>query len=164
MRNHTGINRVPVKVGKMTSTATHLPYEYYDGPFCKPEKIKSMKANLGEVLTGDILYSTGYELNMMVNDTCKELCTVKDFSQQTGYELFSRLVGLKYRMTFRMDNMPAVALVEVPLQVFNCPSGTGEGREGTIAFSYGLKKRKKETPLVFLSCHQMTCRHPFLGI
>lgn len=150
---------MPVKVGKMTSTATHLPYEYYDGPFCKPEKIKSMKANLGEVLTGDILYSTGYELNMMVNDTCKELCTVKDFSQQTGYELFSRLVGLKYRMTFRMDNMPAVALVEVPLQVFDCQCdvGKGENREKALSLFYFIL-------FYFSSRHQTICRHPFLGI
>jgi len=104
-----------VKVGKLSSTATHLPYEYYDGPFCRPEKVISPRANLGEVLTGDILHTSGYELKMMVNETCKELCTVPKFEKHQGFDLFKKLVSDgKYRMNMRMDNMPAVALVEVP--------------------------------------------------
>jgi transmembrane 9 superfamily protein 2/4 len=42
-----------VKVNKLTSTKTQLPYVYYDLPYCRPEKIINSAENLGEVLRGD---------------------------------------------------------------------------------------------------------------
>ena len=92
--------RVPVKVGKLSSTATHLPYDYYDGPFCRPDKVVSPRANLGEVLTGDILHTSGYELKMMVNETCKELCT---------YVLQSATVAVKHILLYKDLNFITLA-------------------------------------------------------
>ena len=42
-----------VKVNKLTSTKTQLPYSYYSLPFCKPDTIVDSAENLGEVLRGD---------------------------------------------------------------------------------------------------------------
>lgn len=42
-----------VKVNKLTSTKTQLPYSYYSLPYCRPEKIVDSAENLGEVLRGD---------------------------------------------------------------------------------------------------------------
>ncbi len=39
---------VGIKVNKLSSTKTQLPYEYYSLPFCKPPKIVNSAENLGE--------------------------------------------------------------------------------------------------------------------
>lgn len=49
-----------VKVNKLTSTKTQLPYSYYSLPFCKPEKILDSAENLGEVLRGDRIENSPY--------------------------------------------------------------------------------------------------------
>ena len=42
-----------IKVNKLSSTKTQLPYEYYSLPFCRPPFIINSAENLGEVLRGD---------------------------------------------------------------------------------------------------------------
>ncbi|PKI62325.1 hypothetical protein CRG98_017326, partial [Punica granatum] len=44
---------LPVKVNKLSSTKTQLPYDYYYLKYCKPPKIVNSAENLGEVLRGD---------------------------------------------------------------------------------------------------------------
>lgn len=49
-----------VKVNKLTSTKTQLPYSYYSLPFCKPNTIVDSAENLGEVLRGDRIENSPY--------------------------------------------------------------------------------------------------------
>lgn len=49
-----------VKVNKLTSTKTQLPYSYYSLPYCKPDKILDSAENLGEVLRGDRIENSPY--------------------------------------------------------------------------------------------------------
>jgi transmembrane 9 superfamily member 2/4 len=49
-----------VKVNKLTSTKTQLPYSYYSLPFCKPNMIVDSAENLGEVLRGDRIENSPY--------------------------------------------------------------------------------------------------------
>jgi len=49
-----------VKVNKLTSTKTQLPYSYYSLPFCKPDTIVDSAENLGEVLRGDRIENSPY--------------------------------------------------------------------------------------------------------
>ena len=51
-----------LKVNKLTSTKTQLPYEYYSMPYCRPEKIMPSAENLGEVLRGDRIENSPYEV------------------------------------------------------------------------------------------------------
>jgi hypothetical protein len=51
---------LPVKVNKITSTKTQLPYEYYSLDYCPPEKIINSAENLGEVLRGDRIENSPY--------------------------------------------------------------------------------------------------------
>lgn len=53
---------VKMTVNKMSSTKTQLPYEYYALPFCRPDTIESEGENLGEVLAGDSLVSSAYQV------------------------------------------------------------------------------------------------------
>ena len=65
---------VKLQVNKLTSTKTQLPYEYYMLPFCRPDTLETVAENLGEVLRGDKIMNSNYELKMGVEETCKILC------------------------------------------------------------------------------------------
>ncbi|KAG7037654.1 Transmembrane 9 superfamily member 8, partial [Cucurbita argyrosperma subsp. argyrosperma] len=53
-------DELKVKVNKLTSTKTQLPYSYYSLPFSRPEKILDSAENLGEVLRGDRIENSPY--------------------------------------------------------------------------------------------------------
>lgn len=55
-----------IKVNKLTSTKTQLPYEYYSLPFCKPDRIINMAENLGEVLRGDRIENSPYKVSPLL--------------------------------------------------------------------------------------------------
>lgn len=71
---------IDVKAVKMTSTRTQLPYEYYSLQFCLPKNgtLNYKSENLGEVLRGDRIVNTPYEVRMAENINCKLLCHKKD--------------------------------------------------------------------------------------
>lgn len=50
-----------LKVNKIMSVK-NLPYEYYSLPYCKPEKVISSAENLGEVLRGDRILNSPYQV------------------------------------------------------------------------------------------------------
>eukprot|EP00027_Filamoeba_sp_ATCC50430_P000432 CAMPEP_0168557184 /NCGR_PEP_ID=MMETSP0413-20121227/9288_1 /TAXON_ID=136452 /ORGANISM="Filamoeba nolandi, Strain NC-AS-23-1" /LENGTH=642 /DNA_ID=CAMNT_0008588195 /DNA_START=93 /DNA_END=2021 /DNA_ORIENTATION=- len=96
---------VDLKVNKLTSVHTQLPYKYYSLPFCKPPKIEDKVENLGEILRGDRIENSMYQINAKIPVACKVLCVknytkseVKDFSEKVGYE---------YRVHWIVDNLPA---------------------------------------------------------
>ncbi|VFQ93333.1 unnamed protein product [Cuscuta campestris] len=51
-----------VKVNRLASTRTQLPYSYYSLPYCKPDRIVDSAENLGEVLRGDHIENSVYEV------------------------------------------------------------------------------------------------------
>ena len=51
-----------VRVNKLTSTKTLLPYSYYSLPYCRPEKIVEATENLGEILSVDLIKNSAYEV------------------------------------------------------------------------------------------------------
>ena len=53
---------VDMKVNKLDSVHTQLPYDFYSLPFCMPEKIEESAENLGEVLSGDRIENSMYKV------------------------------------------------------------------------------------------------------
>ena len=51
---------VTVKVNKLSSIKTQLPYDYYSLDYCKPAEIVNSAENLGEVLRGDRIENSPY--------------------------------------------------------------------------------------------------------
>ena len=76
---HTDGERVPLQFNKITSDATELPYSYSGLPFiCRPKATaKNVGLNLGEVLRGDRIIESDYELTMGEAEPCKFLCDVE---------------------------------------------------------------------------------------
>lgn len=55
---------VELKVNKLSSVHTQLPYDYYSLKFCKPkEGVKPYSENLGEFLRGDRIENSAYDVS-----------------------------------------------------------------------------------------------------
>lgn len=55
---------ITVSVNQLTSVHTQLPMRYYDLPFCRPDTIVDDRENLGELLTGDLIENSNYEVRL----------------------------------------------------------------------------------------------------
>lgn len=99
-------DRVPLNVNKVTSDATQLPYAYYDLPFvCQPSsKVKNMGLNIGEVLRGDRIWGSDYELHQNVGVQCETLCEKK--VDKSDLERAHELISENYQVEWIVDNLP----------------------------------------------------------
>ncbi|CAK9329739.1 unnamed protein product [Citrullus colocynthis] len=95
-----------VKVNKLTSIKTQLPYSYYSLPYCRPKQIFDSAENLGEVLRGDRIENSPFEFKMREPEMCTILCRIvldgkmaKDFKEKIDDE---------YRVNMILDNLPLV--------------------------------------------------------
>ena len=108
---------VDLKVNSITSFMTKLPYKYYSLKFCEPEGgIKDMAETLGEVLGGDRIENSPYELFMGKTEYCKVLCTKK--LNKADLALFRKRIDQLYSVNMIVDNLPGAT--EIP------PSLSGE--------------------------------------
>ncbi|RVD86730.1 uncharacterized protein DFL_004992 [Arthrobotrys flagrans] len=98
---------IPLQFNKITSDATELPYSYSALPFiCKPTKrgAKNVGLNLGEVLRGDRIVESDYELVMGKTEACKFLCDV-EIGRGSLIEA-QRLIRHNYVVEWIVDNLP----------------------------------------------------------
>lgn len=80
---------LPVKVNKLSSTKTQLPYDYYYLKYCKPEKIVNSAENLGEVLRGDRIENSVYTVSLYYHFPVLRILTgKKNFARSHFWLLF----------------------------------------------------------------------------
>ncbi|BAT82446.1 hypothetical protein LR48_Vigan07g249900 [Vigna angularis] len=99
-----------VKVNKLTSTKTQLPYTYYSLPYCAPEKILDSAENLGEVLRGDRIENSRYVFKMREPQMCNIVCKLK-LDAKTAKE-FKEKIDDEYRVNMILDNLPLVVPIK----------------------------------------------------
>ena len=95
---------VYVKVNKLSSAVTQMPYDYYSLPYCTPERVKHAAENLGEVLRGDRIENSLYSLEMRFDDQCKVQCR-KTLSEKEAKTMES-MIRDEYRVQMILDNLP----------------------------------------------------------
>ncbi|RAL37722.1 hypothetical protein DM860_000416 [Cuscuta australis] len=95
-----------VKVNKLASTRTQLPYSYYSLPYCKPDRIVDSAENLGEVLRGDRIENSVYEFRMREPQMCNIACHIV-LNAKTAKE-FKEKIDDEYRVNMILDNLPLV--------------------------------------------------------
>ncbi|KAF9921669.1 Transmembrane 9 super member 4 [Linnemannia zychae] len=102
---HNG-DRVPLFVNKIFSEKSPLPYAYADLPFvCEPPKdAKRAWLNLGEVLRGDRILTSDYELVVGKDIKCQSLC-VKSVSAEDA-ALAANYIANDYNVEWIVDNLP----------------------------------------------------------
>eukprot|EP00250_Pteridium_aquilinum_P014741 c22170_g2_i1 orf=115-1797(+) len=94
-----------VKVNKLTSTKTQLPYVYYDLPYCKPAKVVNSAENLGEVLKGDRIENSPYVFQMREGQLCNLVCRIEKLSAEDAKK-FKEKIDDDYRVNMILDNLP----------------------------------------------------------
>jgi len=112
---------VEVKAVKLTSTKTQLPYDYYSLPFCPPKEGITYKGeNLGEVLRGDRIVTTPYNLKMAENKVCQVLCQDKEGSftsnklSDVSSKAFADKIKHDYYVHLITDNLPCATKINMP--------------------------------------------------
>ena len=73
-------------------------------PVCAKKNIKESQS-LGEILTGESIYITDYEANLLQNEYCKLLCAKK--FKEFDVNLFKWMVEHEYVSSWYLDDLPA---------------------------------------------------------
>ncbi|KAJ5884703.1 Sodium:alanine symporter [Penicillium taxi] len=106
---------IPLLVNKIFSDHTQLQYAYFDLPFvCPPSgkthggspfgSGKSISLNLGEVLRGDRIMTSDFELAMGKDVECQSLCT-REVSR-SNVKWARQLIKENYVIEWIVDNLP----------------------------------------------------------
>lgn len=97
-----------MKVNKLSSTKTQLPYDYYFLKYCKPQKIINSAENLGEVLRGDRIENSVYTFKMREERTCQVGCKQKLDAEAA--KNFKEMIDDEYRVNMILDNLPVAVI------------------------------------------------------
>lgn len=101
---------VDLKVNKLSSVHTQLPFDYYSLKFCKPEGgVESYSENLGEFLSGDRIENSPYKIQMLKDVSCQMLCQTSLSMKDT--EAFRRAISRSYHNNWIVDNLPAASII-----------------------------------------------------
>uniref|UniRef100_UPI00358E0783 transmembrane 9 superfamily member 4 n=1 Tax=Myxine glutinosa TaxID=7769 RepID=UPI00358E0783 len=145
---HKG-QQVEIKAVKMTSSHTQLPYEYYSIPFCKPPKVYYKTENLGEVLRGDRIVNTPYEVQMREEKSCKVLCSESKTPKTLNVaesKLLAKRIHEEYYVHLIADNLPVATVLE-----FVTEKNGKEDRQ--INFEHGYRLGFVQEGKVYLHNH-----------
>lgn len=121
---------VDLKVNKLSSVHTLLPYDYYSLNFCKPaDGVKPYSENLGEFLRGDRIENSAYQISMLEEKYCKVLCQT-EFTDQ-DVTAFTAAIAQQYHHNWIIDNLPAASILDtdqfVTTQYVGFPIGYTDG-------------------------------------
>lgn len=109
-REYASGERIKLKVNRIDSIKTQLPFDYYSLPFCQPEEIRYQAESLGEILRGDSIENSDYELYMRRPANCKLLCKRRYSTAEMAQ--FKEKVEQEYRVHWIVDNLPAATRVQ----------------------------------------------------
>ena len=80
------------KVNSLTSDRTPVPVRFYDLPYCRPSEIRASAENLGEVLRGDRIFNSLYQMQMRLDERCKVVCESEPLSEHEADRLRAAIV------------------------------------------------------------------------
>ncbi|KAG2580603.1 hypothetical protein PVAP13_6NG358600 [Panicum virgatum] len=151
-----------VKVNKLTSTKTQLPYSYYSLPFCKPDTIVDSAENLGEVLRGDRIENSPYVFEMREPKMCQIVCRASIDDKQAK-ELKEK-IGDEYRVNMILDNLPLVVPIawqDRDAVVYQ--GGYHVGVKGQYAVKYHKDETTELSRIVGFEVKPFSINHQFEG-
>ena len=82
-----------------------IPYGFTRLNICNSQKVVKDEGTLGEILTGEVLYTTDYMTNTNDYDFCQVLC-YNSFSAKT-VNLMKKLIRRRYFTNWIVDKLPA---------------------------------------------------------
>jgi len=96
---------IEVKVVKLDSVKTHLPFDYYSLPFCRPPTVVESAEGLGEILSGDRIENSPYKVIMDMEETCQIVC--RAVYNDKELKKFAEKIDEEYRVNWLLDALPA---------------------------------------------------------
>eukprot|EP01063_Lacrimia_lanifica_P030767 TRINITY_DN4947_c0_g6_i1.p1 TRINITY_DN4947_c0_g6~~TRINITY_DN4947_c0_g6_i1.p1 ORF type:complete len:648 (+),score=264.81 TRINITY_DN4947_c0_g6_i1:76-2019(+) len=98
---------VPVSVNSLHSHDALISYEYYSLPVCRPAEELEHPERIGQILMGEHIELSLYELTMRRNESCRVLqCTEKKPLSAADLKMFEKRINNGYRGNFVIDNLP----------------------------------------------------------
>ena len=101
-----------IQAGSLSSRRGIIPYGYTRLNICNSKKIIKAEDTLGEILTGEVLYTTDYMANTNEDDFCQVLC-YNSFDEKT-VNLIKKLIRRRYFTNWIVDKLPAGLIVYNP--------------------------------------------------
>ena len=103
-------DKIDVRAIKMTSSHTQLPYEYYSMDLCRPDTVLEYSSqNLGQIIRGERIVNTPYNVQMARSEKCKVLCKDKTWDEKTSKDAGYRIES-EYFVHLIMDNLPCATM------------------------------------------------------
>ena len=103
--SHDKGDPLSIQAGSLSSRRGIIPYGYTRLKICQSQKIVKAEDTLGEILTGEVLYSTNYIANTNVEEFCQVLC-YNTFDEKT-VNLIKKLIRRRYFTNWVVDKLPA---------------------------------------------------------
>ncbi|XP_066152516.1 transmembrane 9 superfamily member 2 [Euwallacea fornicatus] len=136
-------SEVKLYVNRLNTEESVIPYEYSHFDFCMPnEELKSPVENLGQVVFGERIRPSPYEIEFMKNQSCQQVCKkVYDGNKKEDNMLLATLrkgISLNYKHHWIVDNMPVTSCLDTKDNRMYCSTG----------FSMGCYTRNKRTTCI----------------
>ena len=94
-----------IQAGSLSSRRGIVPYGYTRLNICHSKKVIKAEDTLGEILTGEVLYTTDYLANVNEDQFCQTLC-YNNFSEK-NVNLIKTLIRRRYFTNWIVDKLPA---------------------------------------------------------
>ncbi|KAG7195257.1 uncharacterized protein KQ657_003783 [Scheffersomyces spartinae] len=122
---------VELLVNKVESDHTQLPFGYYELPFvCPPSKdARPLHLSLGEILKGDRVWQSDYQMKFMLDLPCMRLCDVH--ALESAAKKADYLVKNGYVAQWTVDGLPGATTFV---------SGTHKNKYYASGFPLGFTK------------------------
>ena len=98
-----------ILAGSLSSRRAIIPYGYSRLNICQSKKLLESEDTLGEILTGESYYITGYQAFTNMDKYCQILCNNK-FDEKT-VKLYKTLIKRRYFSSWVVDKLPAGRIV-----------------------------------------------------
>eukprot|EP00922_Rhytidocystis_sp_ex-Travisia-forbesii_P010228 GHVS01014976.1.p1 GENE.GHVS01014976.1~~GHVS01014976.1.p1 ORF type:complete len:714 (+),score=127.07 GHVS01014976.1:160-2301(+) len=118
-------DNVELRVNKIVSAQTQLPFSFYDLPYCRPDEIKEANENLGQIMMGDRTENSDFLIKMRRNSVCSVLCDFRPLSPADKAK-FSDFINDGYFINWTVDNLPVTTKLKIG-------GGVGGGESLTIS-------------------------------
>ena len=98
-----------IQAGALSSRRGIIPYGYTRLKICDSQKVIKAEDTLGEILTGEVLYTTDYLANTNEDEYCQTLC-YNQFGEKT-VNLIKKLIKRRYFTNWIVDKLPAGLII-----------------------------------------------------
>ena len=103
--SHNQGDLLSIQSGSLSSKRGIIPYGYTRLNICQSQKIVRAEDTLGEILTGEVFYTTNYLVRTNDDSFCEELC-YNTFSEK-NVKLIQKLIRRRYFTNWILDKLPA---------------------------------------------------------